>query len=434
MSITEPSGEEPVRLFEDQAGDRFLIYTTQSGVRVELRYTGDALWMTQAQMSELFGRDVSVISRHIANVFDEGELEEPGNLQFVQIARSTKPVALYSLDMILSVGYRVSSAQATLFRRWATGVLVRFATKGFVVDTERLRDSGDADRIAELRETIREIRSSEANVYAELRRICSMCQDYDPSSEAAREFYRQTQAKLFYAVVNRTPSELLIGRADAEKPNMGLQSWPKDEIRQQDALVAKNYLASPELKELNRLTTILLDIFDDQLDIGRLTTMSDAARLLDQQLRNLHRLVLTHGGQIPHHRAEARAKSEYQRFNERRRAVRAADTQAEIVSLKQADKQLPKVRRPRRPEGVGSAAPVAVTASEFVRLWIGKNVQSYPLEDKQEELARLERTLRAEAQGAGFTEADLEVATGDLGDYLREAFDQVQDEELGFRD
>lgn len=432
--MTDPTGEEPVRLFEDQTGDRFLIYTSQSGVRVELRYAGEALWMTQAQMAELFGRDVSVVSRHIANVFDEGELDEEGNLQFVQIARSTRPVAIYSLDVILSVGYRVSSAQATLFRRWATSVLVRFATKGFVVDTQRLRDGGDADRIAELRDTIREIRSSEANVYAELRRICAMCQDYDPSSEAAREFYRQTQAKLFYAVVSRTPSEVLIGRADAKQPNMGLQSWPKDEIRQQDALVAKNYLAPAELRELNRLTTILLDIFEDQLDIGRLTTMADASRLLEQQLRNLHRLVLTHGGQIPHHRAEARAKLEYQRFNEQRKAVRLAAAQAEIANLRKVDKDLPDVRRRRRPEGVGSAAPRAATASEFVRLWVSKNIQNYPLDDKHDELARLERTLRAEAQGAGFTEAELEEATGDVGDYLREAFDQVQDETLGFHD
>ena len=116
-----------------------------------------------------------------------------------------------------------------------------------------------------------------------------MCQDYDGTSEAARKFYQQTQAKLFYAVVNRTPSELLIGRADAKLENMGLQAWPKDEIRQADALVAKNYLGSVEIKELNRLTSILLDIFEDQLEIGRLTTMAQAVALLDQQLHQLHR-------------------------------------------------------------------------------------------------------------------------------------------------
>lgn len=345
MPAADTSGDEPVHLFEDaDTGDRLLIYATGKGLRVELRYVGDALWMTQAQMAELFGRDVSVISRHIANVLEEGELVEEGNLQFVQIARSTKPVALYGLDMIISVGYRVSSAQATLFRKWATGVLVRFATRGFVVDADRLKDGAEQDRIAELREAIRDIRSAEANVYAELRRICALCQDYDPRSDDAREFYRQTQAKLFYAVVNRTPSELLNNRADASAPNMGLRSWPKEAIRQQDAIIAKNYLAPPELKELNRLTTILLDIFEDQLEVGRLTTMAQASRLLERQLHGLGRLILKSGGQIAHQTAETKAKSEYRRFDERRRAVRKALADEELAALKESEKDLPKTR------------------------------------------------------------------------------------------
>lgn len=346
----ETDHHEPVPLIEDvDTGDRFLIYGNDRGVSVELRYEGERLWMTQAQMAGLFGRDVSVISRHIANVLEEGELEERGNLQFMQIARSTKPVGLYSLDMVISVGYRVSSTQATLFRRWATGVLVRFATKGFVVDTERLKNPGEHDRVAELRDIIRDIRSSEANVYAELRRICAMCQDYDGRSETAREFYRRTQAKLFYAVTMRTPSEILIGRADAKAPNMGLQTWAKDDIRQQDALVAKNYLAPAEMTELNRLTTILLDIFEDQLDIGKLVTMEQAGRLLDQSLGNLNRQVLQHGGQIRHDRAEASAKPAYRRFDEARRLARQREADAELSALKRADKSLPKTRTPRKP-------------------------------------------------------------------------------------
>jgi hypothetical protein len=352
MSMIDATGDEPVHLFEDETtGDRFLIYTTQNDVRVELRYTGDALWMTQAQMAELFGRDVSVISRHIANVFDEGELS-PSDLHFLQIrGPGNRPVAIYSLDMVISVGYRVSSAQATLFRKWATAVLVRFATKGFVVDVERLREGSDYDRIAELRDTIRDIRASEANMYAELRRICAMCQDYDGTSESAREFYRQTQAKLFYAVVNRTPSELLIGRADSKAENMGLQTWPREEIRQADALVAKNYLMPPEIKELNRLTTILLDIFEDQLEIGKLTTMAESARLLEKQLQQLNRLVLTHGGNVPHYRAEATAKREYKKFDVKRKEARVARANAELSALKAADKTLPKVRKSKAKDG-----------------------------------------------------------------------------------
>lgn len=348
MSTIDPATDGPVHLVEDaDTGDRFLIYGTENGVRVELRYDGEGLWMTQAQIAELFGRDVSVISRHIANVLEEGELPEEGSLQKMQITRGGRPGTLYSLDMIISVGYRVSSAQATLFRRWATAVLVRFATKGFVIDVERLKSPDDQDRIRELREAIREIRSSEANLYAELRSICAMCQDYDPASDAAREFYRQTQAKLFYAVLNRTPSEVLIGRANASEPNMGLQVWPKAEIRQADALVAKNYLTETEVRELNRLTTILLDIFEDQLDIGRLTTMSEASRLLESQLRHLSRMVLTHGGQISHHRAEARARAEYQKFDEQRKALRAAEVARELAELKSAERELPKTKARR---------------------------------------------------------------------------------------
>jgi hypothetical protein len=337
--------DEPVHLVEhEETGDRFLIYTDDKGLRVDLRYEGDALWMTQAQMARLFGRDVSVISRHIANVLEEGELSEETSLQKVQTSPVGRPGALYSLDMVISVGYRVSSAQATLFRKWATGVLVQFATKGFVVDVERLKEPGHQDRITELRDIIRDIRSSEANVYSELRRICAMCQDYDPSSDASRRFYQQMQAKLFYAVTNRTPADIVGSRSDADQPNMGLQTWSKAEVTKADAMVAKNYLGQPEIKELNRLTTIMLDIFDDQLDIGKLTTMAEAEELLERQLISLRRIVLRHGGNISSDAAKAKAAREYKRFDERRKGDRANETARELAALKAADKSLPKVR------------------------------------------------------------------------------------------
>lgn len=340
----------PVRLVEDvDTGARFLIYGTERGVRVELRYEGDALWMTQAQMAQLFGRDPSVIYRHVTNVLEEGELSEADNLQKMQVIGAGRPGTLYSLDMVISVGYRVSSAQATLFRKWATSVLVRFATQGFVVDAQRLKAPDEQDRVRELREIIRDIRASEANVYAELRRICAMCQDYEPSSPAALQFYQRTQAKLFYAVVNRTPSEILGERANADAPDMGLQSWSRDQIRQADALVAKNYLAPAELKELNRLTDILLSIFEDQLDIGRLVLMEQAAQLLDQQLASLNRVVLDHGGSVRHDQAEARAKAEYRRFDEARRLARREEADRSLADLKAAEKALPKPRRGRDP-------------------------------------------------------------------------------------
>nr|WP_309393521.1 RhuM family protein [Chelatococcus sambhunathii] len=244
------SGDEgPVRLAEDpETGDRFLVYETEKGLRLDLRYEGETLWMTQAQIGRLFGRDQSVISRHINNIVDEGELDERSNMQKMRIAHSDRPVTIHSLDMIISVGYRVSSAQATLFRRWATGVLVQFAKKGFIVDSPRLKQPEGIDRIAELRDLIRDIRSDEANVYRELRRICAMCQDYQASSAAALRFFQQTQAKLIYAVTSQTPSEIIGARADCSADNMGLQSWPRDNIRKADVVISKTICSSPKSK------------------------------------------------------------------------------------------------------------------------------------------------------------------------------------------
>lgn len=349
--------DEPVHLVQrDGAGDRFLIYSDAAGVRVDLRYEGDALWMSQAQMAELFGIDVRTISEHLQNVYREAELDEGATIRNFRIVRTegersvAREIIHYNLDAVISVGYRVSSAKGTLFRKWATGVLVRFASKGFVVDVERLKEPGQKSRIDELRDIIRDIRSSEANVYAELRQICSMCQDYDPQSDTARRFYQETQAKLFYAVVNRTPSEILIGRADASEPNMGLQVWPKAEIRKADVSVAKNYLAPTEMRELNRLTTILLDIFEDQLEIGRLTTMTEATERLDSSLRNFGRLVLDHGGQIKGDRARAAAEREYEKFDARRKEARRLQADQEIAALRATEKTLPKKGRSREPK------------------------------------------------------------------------------------
>lgn len=333
---------EPVHLQEDEAtGDRFLIYGDSSGVHIEISYEGEQLWMTQAQIAALYGRDVSTISRHIAGILEEGELDE-SNLHKTQIATSTKPVTLYSLDMIISVGYRVASKQATLFRKWATQKLVQFATKGFVVDAARLKNPENRDRIAELKEIIRDIRSDEANVYRELRAICAMCQDYDGTSKTWREFYRNTQAKLVYAVCSNTPAEILRSRANATEPNMGLTSWPNENIRKADVSVSKNYLGETEVKELNRLTTILLDIFEDQADLGRLTTMNEATMLLDRQLGSLGRVVLRSGGRVAMSDATRHANREYAKFKEQQKKLRHEIADREIAALKAEQKALKK--------------------------------------------------------------------------------------------
>jgi hypothetical protein len=334
---------EPVHLQEDEeTGDRFLIYSNNSGLHVEVRYQGEELWMTQAQIAELYGRDVSVISRHINKIIADGEVGDEAYLHDMQISTGGRSAALYGLDMVIAVGFKVSSPRAAQFRRWATDTLIQFATKGFVVDAPRLKRPENRDRIRELKEIVRDIRSDEANVYRELRSICAMCQDYDGQSEESREFYRITQAKLVYAVCSNTPAEVLKHRADAREPNMGLTTWPNDNIRKADVVVSKNYLAEAEIKELNRLTTILLDILEDQMDIGRLKLMAEAAALLDEQLKGLGRVVLQKGGRVSMVDAKAHAEREYEKFKAKLTAERHAEADRTIAEIKAAMKSLPR--------------------------------------------------------------------------------------------
>lgn len=350
--------DNPVRLVEDASGDRFLVYSTAKGLRIDIRYAGDTLWMTQAQMAELFGVNVPSISRHISNILGDEELVGEATVSKIETVRMegdrrvTRSIEHYNLDMVISVGYRVSSKQGTLFRRWATGVLVQFASKGFVVDQPRLREGGQTDRIAELREIIRDLRSDEANLFRELRSICAMCRDYDPASPDAREFYRRTQAKLVHAVTSQTPAEIVASRADATSPNMGLQTWSADEVRKADVRVSKNYLAESEVRELNRLTSIMLEIFEDQLALGRIVVMDDAARLLDSQLQQLGRGVLRTGGRISGDAAQAHAEQQYALFDARRRDARRIAADETIAELAAEAKQLPRADRGRkRPDG-----------------------------------------------------------------------------------
>lgn len=337
---------EPLHLIEDEnTGDRFLVYANSDGLNIDIKYEGETLWMPQTQIAELFGKERSNITRHINNIIDDGELSEDTFVQ--KMHKSTgRPLTLYNLDMIISVGYRVSSSQATLFRRWATGILVQFAKRGFVVDSKRLKQPENNDRVQELREIIRDIRSDEANVYRELKSICAMCKDYDPNSENARQFYQRTQAKLVYAVTSNTPAELIIERANHAKEDMGLQTWPNEKIRKSDVTVSKNFLSEIEIKELNRLTTILLDIFEDQLDLGRISIMNDAQELLDAQLKQLGRAVLKSGGSVKASQAKKHAEVQYSKFDKKRKMLNHQRADENINRLARQAKELPRTRKP----------------------------------------------------------------------------------------
>ncbi len=330
-----------------------MIYGTDSGVKIELRYEGDTLWLTQPQIAELFGVTRQSVNAHMNNIYEQGELDRSATCKEILQVRDeggrevSRKTLIHNLDGIIAVGYRVSTKQGTLFRRWATEKLVQFATRGFVIDAPRLKNPDQQDRIAELRDIIRDIRSDEANVYRELKTICAMCQDYDGGSDEWQTFYKNTQAKLVYAICSNTPAEVIRTRADAGSENMGLQTWPNDNIRKSDTLVSKNYLAAAEVKELNRLTTILLDIFEDQMEIGRLRLMTEAAALLDNQLANLGRGVLRSGGRVSMTVARQHAETQYDTFKAAQKAVRHAQAEQAIDQLKRDQKTLPKGKAKR---------------------------------------------------------------------------------------
>jgi hypothetical protein len=349
--VMSPKELQPVRLIQDQeTGDHFLMYATERGVKVELRYEGDDIWLSQDEIAAVFGVERSVVTKHIGNIYDEDELEAAATSAKIARVRTEggrqvrRQIEQYNLDVIIAVGYRVGSKQGALFRRWATDKLVRFATRGFVVDVERLKNPAEHDRFTELRRLIQDIRAAEANVYAELRRILALCKDYEPKSRQSQLFFANFQNKLHFAVTSHTAAELVVARADAQQPNMGLTNWPGDEIRQQDAVVAKCYLGQAEIDELNRATNMLLDYFDDQVQRQRLVSMDEAAAKLDDWLRFNQRPVLRDFGKVTAKKAEDHAR--YKIFDGQRRAARKVEADRNLVRA--LDQQTKAIGKPRR--------------------------------------------------------------------------------------
>lgn len=316
-AIAEDERGQPVQLVEDDAGDRFLIYATERGAKLELRFDGEP-WLTQAQMAEVFGVNVRTVNEHIQNFLSNGELDESVIRKFRITARDGKryEVAHYGLDVAFYVGYRVNSKQGALFRRWATDTLTQYAAKGFAIDRYRLKDPSDQDRIDELRDIIADIRASSANAYRRVREICAMCQDYDGKSQTARNFYSMMENKMLWAATSQTAPEIILERADAHKPDMGLTYLPKSRPRVQDVTVANNYLTEPETRVKNRVTAMLLDYFEDQLDQRRLVLMSDAEEKLDGFIKFNQWPLLTHKGSVSRAAADEHAKKQLRLYKQ----------------------------------------------------------------------------------------------------------------------
>lgn len=309
-----------------EKSQNFLFYSSNDGkvnVQVIVDAARDTIWTTQKGMAEIFGINISGISRHINNIFNSGELDEESNLQKMQNANSDKPVIYYSLDTIIAVGYRVNSYKATQFRIWATRILKEYLIKGFALDDERLKQGNnlfEKDFFKELIERIQEIRASERMFYDKITDIFRDCsRDYDPKSPVSREFYAAMQNKFHYAIHQHTAAEILQERADASKPYMGLTSWSNQKrggkIYKSDATKAKNYLSESEIKALNRLVNMFLDYAEHQAEKGKGTyMMEDWAKRLEMFLDFNDYPVLTNAGKVRSDIAKRFAETEYGKF------------------------------------------------------------------------------------------------------------------------
>ncbi|WP_133965234.1 virulence RhuM family protein [Eubacterium limosum] len=292
-----------------------LIYTTKDGsTKVDVTFDKDTVWLSKAQMAELFQRDRSVISRHIKNVFLEGELPETGNVQNMHIANSDKPVDFYSLDVIISVGYRVKSQRGVQFRIWATNILKEYMKKGFAMDDERLKELGGGGYFKELLERIRDIRASEKVFYRQVLEIYATSIDYDPKDEISIEFFKKVQNKIHYAIHGETAAEVIYHRADAEKEFMGVMSFSGNQPTLKEAKIAKNYLAEKELRAMGQLVSGYLDFAERQAEREQVMTMKDWSMHLDNILTISGEKLLNGNGSISHEQAMKRVEDEYKKY------------------------------------------------------------------------------------------------------------------------
>jgi hypothetical protein len=300
--------------------DLFLYQTEDGRTRIDVRLDGETAWLSLGQMTELFQRDKSVISRHIKNVFDEGELTPDATVaKSATVQREgerevTREVEYFNLDVIISVGYRVKSHRGTQFRIWATQRLREYIVKGFTLDDDRLKRGGGGNYFDELLGRIRDIRSSEKVFWRKVLEIYATSIDYDPSFDASQRFFATVQNKMHWAAHGHTAAEVIAARADVAKPNMGLTTWAGDTPRKADVAVAKNYLAESELEALNRIVNAYLEFAELQAMNRKPMYMADWIAKLDDFLRLSDREILRHAGKVSHETAVAKAELAYDRF------------------------------------------------------------------------------------------------------------------------
>ena len=312
-----------------------IIYQTEDGLtKINVNMQNETVWLSKAQMAELFQRDRSVISKHIKKVFEEGELSRESNVQILHVANSDKPVEFYNLDVIISVGYRVKSQRGVQFRIWATGILKEYLIKGFAMDDERLKQGGNR-YFRELLQRIRDIRSSERNFYQQVTDIYATATDYDPRSEMTKMFFATVQNKLHYAVHENTAAEVIYNRVDNEKPFVGMTNFKGDYVTKDDVKIAKNYLSEIELQRLNLLVSGFLDFAEFQALEMNPMTMKDWIEALDGQIIAHKRKVLIGKGNVSHQQAIAKAEKEFEIYRKREMDLLESDFDREIKKLKE---------------------------------------------------------------------------------------------------
>lgn len=325
-----------------------IIYNTADGkVSINLYADNNTVWLTQAQIAELFDKERSGISKHIKNIFSENELDEKSNVNYLHIANSDKPVTFYSLEVILAVGFRVRSPRGTQFRQWANSTLKEYLLKGFVMDDERLKNpDGRPDYFDELLERIRDIRASEKRFYQKLRDLFSLSSDYIPNENTTKLFFAETQNKLIYGVTGQTAAELIMARANADKPNMALTSWQGSIVRKSDIITAKNYLLHDELDSLNRLVNIFLESAEFRVKKRKDLTLEFWRASVDKLLLDHDVPLLQAHGKVSHKQAIAHANKIYENFDARRKAVEAKEAdQADLLELEQTTAKIKSIKK-----------------------------------------------------------------------------------------
>ena len=324
----------------------FLLYTAPNGaIKVEVLLSNETIWLTQKRMAELFGVGVAAISKHLDNIYESGELQREATLSVLETVQQegarqvTRKLEYYNLDAVISVGYRVNSAQATQFRIWATQLIKEYIIKGFAMDDERLKNGRffGKDYFRELLERVRSIRASERRIYQQITDIFAECSiDYDPKSETTRLFYAHVQDKFHFAITGHTAAEIIALNADASKPLMGMSTYknaPDGRVLRSDAAVAKNYLSEADIKKLERAVSAFFDYIEGIIERRNTFTMESFAESVNKFLAFNEYRILEGFGTVSRQQAEQKAFAEYEKFNKQQRIE--SDFDREVKKLLQ---------------------------------------------------------------------------------------------------